>query len=313
MALLSAAACSEDDSSTEAQGQEASAGLADQAIVFTALVGERAELRVMDPDGGSVARLTPDDEKQEAEPSWSPDSARVAFSAGDGMTALDIELIDADGANRVQLTDTTDQCESDPSWSPDGERIVFTNTPCGEDERSSELAVMDIDGGNQRTLVPAPAVAADWSPDGRQIVFTGAGAIEGSSAIWLANADGSSARRLDLADIPSPSEPSWSPDGKMIAFVSPTGTYSDDDPGSWNEDVWVMSVNGGSPRKVTSDDRNDHWPPAWSADGRTLIYSTLNEGLTQDDLMSVDVDSLKVTQLTNTDDVSEAWADWRAN
>ena len=41
VALLSAAACSEYDSSTEAPGQEASAELADQAIVFTALVGEQ--------------------------------------------------------------------------------------------------------------------------------------------------------------------------------------------------------------------------------------------------------------------------------
>ena len=52
VAVLSFAACSDDDPSSEAQGQDASAELADQAIVFTALVGEGAELRVMDPDGG---------------------------------------------------------------------------------------------------------------------------------------------------------------------------------------------------------------------------------------------------------------------
>jgi Tol biopolymer transport system component len=75
--------------------------------------------------------------------------------------------------------------------------------------------------------------------------------------------------------------------------------------------VWVVTVNGGGTRKVTSDDRNDHWPPAWSSDSRTLICSTLNEGLTQDNLMSVDLETLEVTQLTDTDEVSEAWPDWR--
>lgn len=311
LTLLSCAACIDDDPSGEASEQDASAKLADQAIVFTALVGKGAELRVMDPDGGRVARLTPDEEKGEAEPSWSPDGARVAFSAGDGETTSDIELINADGTDRVQLTDTTDRCESDPSWSPDGEQIVFTDVPCGEDESSSELVVMDSDGGNRRTLVPAPAVAADWSPDGRQIVFTGAGEAKGASTIWLARADGSNARRLELPNIPSPSEPSWSPDGKTIAFVSPTGTYANEDPGSWNEDVWVVAVDGGDTRRVTSDDRNDHWPPAWSPDSQTLIYSTLNEELTQDNLMSVDLETLEETQITDTGDVSEAWADWR--
>jgi Tol biopolymer transport system component len=83
VAVLSLAACSDHDPSTDSVGQGASAELSDQAIVFTALIGEAAELRVMDPDGGRVARLTPDEEKGEVEPSWSPDGARVTFSAGE--------------------------------------------------------------------------------------------------------------------------------------------------------------------------------------------------------------------------------------
>jgi hypothetical protein len=49
LAVLSFDACSDDDPSSEAQGQDASAELADQAIVFTALVGEGAELQVNEP------------------------------------------------------------------------------------------------------------------------------------------------------------------------------------------------------------------------------------------------------------------------
>ena len=71
---------------------------------------------------------------------------------------------------------------------------MFSDAPCSEDEGSSELVVMDDDGGNRRTLISAPALGADWSPDGKQIVYTGQGADQSSSTIWLANADGSNAQ-----------------------------------------------------------------------------------------------------------------------
>jgi TolB protein len=303
------AACSDD----EPTDSVASAELANQPIVLTRSSTDRegsADLWVIDPDGGRTARLTSDG-GNELGPAWSPDGKRVAFWSEEGKLDADIEVIGIDGGHRVQLTATDDTCESEPSWSPDGRSIVFSSVACGKTEVDSQLSVMGSDGANPRTLVKAPALGPDWSPDGTRIVYTGPNAAGDASTIWVCDADGANAEPFPLRGINSPSEPSWSPDGRLIAFVSPSGTYDDDNPATWNEDVYVMNSDGTDIRRVTTDERNDHWPPAWSPDGRSVIYSNLNADLTQDDLMSVDIDTLKVTRLTDTSPASEAMAGWR--
>jgi tricorn protease len=70
--------------------------------------------------------------------------------------------------------------------------------------------------------------------------------------IWLANRDGSNAKRL-TADGESQMRPHFSPDGKHIAFTANYGN---------NEDVYVMSIDGGAATRLTwhpSDDIVEGW------------------------------------------------------
>lgn len=62
-------------------------------------------------------------------------------------------------------------------------------------------------------------------------------------------------------------QPSFSPDGRSVAFVSNRG-------GSL--DIWVGLVSGGSPVRVTNDPNFKAWPH-WSPDGSEISYSRLNE------------------------------------
>ena len=57
-------------------------------------------------------------------------------------------------------------------------------------------------------------------------------------------------------------EPSWSPDGRMVAFSSDR---------SGNLDIWIQAVDGGNPVQVTTSLAHD-WQPDWSADGRRLVF-----------------------------------------
>jgi Tol biopolymer transport system component/predicted Ser/Thr protein kinase len=63
-------------------------------------------------------------------------------------------------------------------------------------------------------------------------------------------------------------EPTWSPDGRFVA-------YSSDQSG--NFDIWVQPLGGGRPVQVTTDPAHD-WQPAWSPDGNTLAFRSERDG-----------------------------------
>ncbi len=64
------------------------------------------------------------------------------------------------------------------------------------------------------------------------------------------------------------SEPSWSPDGRMIA-------YSSDQSG--NFDIWVRPVGEGNPVRVTTSDAHD-WQPDWAPEGNLLAFRSERDG-----------------------------------
>jgi Tol biopolymer transport system component/DNA-binding winged helix-turn-helix (wHTH) protein len=63
-------------------------------------------------------------------------------------------------------------------------------------------------------------------------------------------------------------EPSWSPDGRMVAFSSDR---------SGNLDIWIQAVDGGNPVQVTTSPAHD-WQPDWSTDGRRLVFRSERGG-----------------------------------
>ena len=63
-------------------------------------------------------------------------------------------------------------------------------------------------------------------------------------------------------------EPSWSPDGRMVAFSSDR---------SGNLDIWIQAIDGGNPVQVTTSPAHD-WQPDWSTDGRSLVFRSERGG-----------------------------------
>jgi Tol biopolymer transport system component len=81
--------------------------------------------------------------------------------------------------------------------------------------------------------------------------------------IWIANADGSGARRL-TNHLARDENPLFSPDGRTVAFTSNR---------SGNGDVWLVPVTGGEPKQLTFFTGNDE-AVSWTPDGQALVLVT---------------------------------------
>jgi Tol biopolymer transport system component len=97
-----------------------------------------------------------------------------------------------------------------------------------------------------------------WSSDAEQLAFVSD--RDGDMAIWTCKRDGSGLQKL----APQNGTLAWSPDRKSIAF---------DSVDNGNTELYVVSSNGGQPRRLTSDPGIDG-TPEWSHDGNSIYFTS---------------------------------------
>jgi TolB protein len=201
-----------------------------------------------------------------AQPVWSPNGRRIAFLGfADGNAEL--YSIAPDGSGLERLTENRAE-DVDAAWSPDGRRLAFTSKRDGH----AQVYVMDSDGSRQRRVVADrwSDQRPSWSPDGWRLVFTSFRNRYpnllgiGNAEILVARVDGSGIRNLTRSRSWE-GEPSWSPDGRQIAFAvrrdfGPRGVFR----------VAVMNADGSGkrllppvPDRVNPGGKANSCCPAW--------------------------------------------------
>jgi TolB protein len=205
----------------------------------------------------------------------------------------EIYAIKPDGSGLRQLTNDPDM-DFNPIWSPDGTKIAFmrvkatpdvVNAPPGARPPIS-IYVMNADGSDQRNLTPEGVRSfrnLTWSPDSKQLAVECTQKLtdpDGNGQICVINVDGSGVQRVVPPQLFGTS-PSWSPDGRWIAFRGQASSMDQPAIG-----IYLVSPDGKQLRTITAKSSTPD-PLAWSPDGTRLAYAF---GKQPKDIAVIDVD-----------------------
>jgi Tol biopolymer transport system component len=232
----------------------------------------RPALFVLRPDGTDLRRLVRvparigEDRVTLSRPAWSPDGRSLVFAIGASYLAA-FDVVDvSSGTVRtiVRMRPWPDGPPEKLTWLPDG-RIAFCagSSGPGYTVRLDGEALLRY--GRQQCWVHGPA----WSPDGsRYVVVRGDGRGNGQLVV----VDRSSRRTRLTNDVSvdpevrfSYSHPTWSPDGRLVAFLSDRVDTAD-------YDLFVVRAEGTASWRLTW---NAHVQsgPTFSPDGSLIAFA----------------------------------------
>jgi TolB protein len=183
-------------------------------------------------------------------------------------------------------------------------------------EVGSVLWTMRADGTEARRVTRSGSATEgepEWSPDGTKIAYSRSGKCHTEpgnhcNRIWTVNADGSDPRRLMPVRMPgllanrvvSFHAPTWSPDGRRIAYEQSIWE-------SQRSNLYVMNADGSGRRRLTRL-RNAR-SPAWSPKGAAISFTHRPEKGSEREIFVLILKTGKLRRLTRTK-ADESFPQW---
>ena len=196
-----------------------------------------------------------------ADPQISPDGRNIAyvrmrFDVKTDRPRGSVWLVGADGKHARPLTNASSS--SAPRWSPDGSRIAYV---AHDADGSSQLFMYWLDSGASAAIsnfTESPG-GLTWSSDGQWLAFTMPVPAERKPL------------KVDLPEAPKGSH--WAEPPRLIDRM----VYRFDGEGylpNTFSQLFIVSADGGAARQLTHGDLETDAPPAFSADGKSILFSS---------------------------------------
>ncbi len=228
-----------------------------------------------------------------------------------------IWTMNADGSNPLLKTNLPPGAkpssiihDSRPKWSPDGTKIAFLSLGRSvSDDRS--VYVMNADGSDlHQSVLDFPLGgelnSCEWSPDGTKFLCVadyligdifgeGDGTITFVANIFTVAIDGKNATVFTHDTDLHNDFATWSPDGKLITFVSNR---------EGAEKIFVMNADGSNRHSIVTASSDGVGDPSWSPDGSKILFvghsnATGCYNVSCNELYTVNPDGSDLTQLTH--------------
>lgn len=249
----------------------------------------QSDLFMVDWNGANRIQLTHTGDASESSPRFSPDGRFLAFVAArssgsdekdDPKDLSQVWLLSRAGGEARRLTELQGGV-SGFEWAPDSKRLVIV---ARDPEKDAEAA--DAEDNKKKHDTPDPIVIDryQFKRDGLDYL------AHRYQRLYLFDVEAGTATLLTDGPYDS-TEPSWSPEGDLIAFTS---KRSGDPDRHQNSDIYVVEpAEGAAPRQLTTWEGPDSGP-VFSPDGKRIAYlrggPTKYSGYDPDDVAVISVD-----------------------